>query len=814
MIRRIKLQLLLCTALSCPALAQVPSSPPPWFSLGEELQDAENTNNDALPRIEDILDPQEEEAPSALEKLYQERLPDAPRQFGYDLFDQNIKETASLSTPNGSVQDDYILASGDELHITFTGQRNDQGTYKIDPSGIILIKDFAPINAVGLSISDLRESVNRKTAEMPNTQAYISLSAIKQIGVLVIGHVNDPGLKTMNAFNTVLDALRAGGGVQKQGSLRNIKLIRRGNSTQIDLYSLMMNEPMKTDIMLRDGDRIVIPPIGPTLAIAGDVKRPGIFEISDQKLTLNQALALSGGALSSGQNRFMHISTNKTGEDNVEEISNYEKSVFQNGSILSVNRSINQKTDSIELTGHTRKPGLYSLSKTGNLSDLLNDQTVFFSDTYPLIGIIQRHDKTTLSSKFIPFSISSVLNKKTDIKLQESDKVVLLSNEYISSVYNKKINDTDKAEKSITLIKKMGNFVENDDLLELFLKEQSLYLRGAVRKPGPYPVAKGVTLESLLAAAGGLALDANLDNVEIISKALGQNLGDEPQTQTFRTSLSINPQASEYTHPQEIALSPGDAVRINQKHQKVKENSVLIIGEVLYPGEYDLLPGDTVSSLMERAGGLTEQSYPSGTIFSRESERRAEQLNNLTTARNLERQLAVSIEKDKNPPNPDQIEMVRNLAQELSTIQTVGRITVETDPAILSVNPELDMLLENGDKIYIPKRPLTVRVRGEVFSPAALQFRKDKDPIDYIREAGGFTKTADKNRAFVLYPDGSAEPLKVSAWNHTPIFIPPGSTIIVPLDPKPFKFLESAKEVGQIIGNLAVTAVFIDDIKD
>jgi hypothetical protein len=130
------------------------------------------------------------------------------------------------------------------------------------------------------------------------------------------------------------------------------------------------------------------------------------------------------------------------------------------------------------------------------------------------------------------------------------------------------------------------------------------------------------------------------------------------------------------------------------------------------------------------------------------------------------------------------------------------------------VKPELDLLLQTGDRIYIPKRDLTVRVHGEVLSAASLQFREGKAPLDYINEAGGFTFHADKDRTFVLYPDGSAQPLQVSAWNYKPIFIPPGSTIVVPRDPKPFDFIQSAKDISQILSNLAVTAIFIDDVVD
>lgn len=143
----------------------------------------------------------------------------------------------------------------------------------------------------------------------------------------------------------------------------------------------------------------------------------------------------------------------------------------------------------------------------------------------------------------------------------------------------------------------------------------------------------------------------------------------------------------------------------------------------------------------------------------------------------------------------------------------MGRITVQADPGVLAAKPDQDILLESGDRVYIPKRPLTVRVAGEVLSPAALQFRKDKDAKEYITEAGGFSYNADKDRAFVVYPDGSAQPLQVSAWSHSATMIPPGSTVIVPRDPKPFDFIQTARDVSQILSNLAITGIFVDDIR-
>jgi protein involved in polysaccharide export with SLBB domain len=221
-------------------------------------------------------------------------------------------------------------------------------------------------------------------------------------------------------------------------------------------------------------------------------------------------------------------------------------------------------------------------------------------------------------------------------------------------------------------------------------------------------------------------------------------------------------------------------------------------------------------SLIDRAGGLSDTAYPDGVIFSRASERKQEENKYKTQARDLELKLADMLRTEDKDKKPDmaQVQTAQALISQLKDAKAVGRITVEADPDILAANPDQDILLESGDKIYIPRRPLTVRVGGEVLSPAALQFRKGKAADTYIDEAGGTTYFADKDRAFVTYPDGSSSPLSISAWKQGVTMIPPGSTIIVPRDPKPFDFLESAETISTILANIALTGFYLDDLGD
>jgi polysaccharide export outer membrane protein len=739
-----------------------------------------------------------EEKFSALETLYSGRADQKLEQFGYDLFGVPSSETretldsianAKTEMPMGAVQDEFVLHAGDELEITFTGQRNDHGLYKINSQGLLTIKDLPPVPAEGRSIGQVRLSIEAAARNLHNTDAYVALASVRQIAVLVVGHVNRPGRQTLTVFHTVIDALTQAGGVDKTGSLRQIKLVRGGTAQPIDLYSVLTRGGAGVDLQLRDGDRIIVPPIGPTVAIAGEVKRPGIYEtmpLSD-RLTLAEMLDLSGGVLVPGRNRFLNLEVTRSGHEKVSEIHETAQRVFGDGAVLMVAKGQEKRAGTVEIIGHSRRPGLYALDQAGTLADLLSSPDVLGSDPYSLIGVIERRNLEKLSKELIAFPLNNVLKNEYDLKLADADRIHIFSDSDIRRLGEPAL----KAEKDDPL---------NDPAMASFLKERAAFVRGAVRSPGSYPVAENITLESVLAAAGGPTLEADTGQIEITAAPQ-----DQAQNGPKRRTVTAN---------ENVIVRAGDAVRVNQKFRRVEDKSVLLLGEVKNPGRYDLLQGDRVSDLLTRAGGLTEDAYPDGAIFSRENERKAEEARFRAQARQMQSAIASALEADDEKIGAGQIAEARALAQELEDARGVGRITVEADPYILQREPDLDMLLESGDRLYIPKRSLTVRVSGEVLSPASLQFRKNKEPTDYVDEAGGFTMNADKDRAFVVYPDGSAQPLEMGWGYGGDVFVPPGSTIVVPRDPEPFDFIQSAKDVSQILSNLAITALFIDDVKD
>lgn len=770
------------------------------------------------------------EQPSPLEDAYSNRIIEELHQFGYEMFagkqssanEQMERGASRHNLPAGAVQDDFVLGMGDSLHITFRGQRSSNNIYEINSEGLLIIDDLAPISAAGRTIGQVREILEETAQDLHNTDVYVSLDKIRQIDVLVLGHVQKPGRQTLTVFHTVLDALNYAEGVQKTGSMRQIKLIRGGRSTIIDLYGLLIHGSTNMDLALKDGDKLVIPPIGPTVAVAGGVKRPAIYEIlphmkgmlskphiTSRKMNLEEMLELGGGVLTPGQNRYIKLGLTADGQETVTDINSPLDKVFGDGSILMVSPSVESRAGTIELVGHTRRPGLHDIDKSSTLSELLDNERVLGPDIYPLIGVIERWNDEQMTREMLAFPPLLVVKGQFDRKLQDGDVIHLFSRDQITAL-QKPHKDDLKPEDIEPAVGSAMNVPEKlDPVLVSFLTERAAFIRGAVRQEGAYPVAEGTSLENLIAVAGGLTLEATTRNIEVTSALLGEGHQTEGRSGTLRKHINFAEDS-----PADVILQAGDTVRVNQKFNKVADNSVLLIGQVRHPGRYDLMPGDKMSDLIDRAGGLTQQAYAEGAIFSRESERRAEESRFRAAARDMERALAVAMDDEDKAPDTTQIAMARDLAAELRQVEAVGRITVEADPGILDTQPELDILLESGDRLYIPQRPLTVRVAGEVLSPASLQFRKEKNPRDYVAEAGGYTYHADKDRVFVLYPDGSAQPLQLSMWNHNAVMIPPGSTIVVPRDPKPFDFIQSARDVSQILSNLAITGIFLDDIRD
>lgn len=395
--------LLVMMSVSVQAYAQSSPVYAPWMESSYQQEDIvpkKLTLKDLETMDEEPLLAEPEEL-SRIEELYADRIVDELQQYGYDMF-SDIDEGDVTSIPPGMIQDDYVLSVGDQLAVTLRGQINTRQIYEIDSQGFLTIDDLPPIVAAGRSLKTIKQELSGEVQNLHNTQIYLTLSGVRQIGVLVVGHVKRPGRKNLTAFHSVFDALNLAGGVDKTGSLRQIKLIRQGKSHYVDLYQLLMMSGGRADMLLKDGDRIVVPSLGATMAVSGYVKRPAIYEIRrNEKLSLHQVLNLSGGTMTPGESRYLRFSYDGEGEETVLDVKVGHERVFSDGNILVVSPSKKKRSEFVKLEGHTRQPGTHDLKKTKTLGDLIHNEKILGKDIYPLIGVIERHNEKHFSKEFI-----------------------------------------------------------------------------------------------------------------------------------------------------------------------------------------------------------------------------------------------------------------------------------------------------------------------------------------------------------------------------------------------------------------------------
>jgi len=852
-----------------------------------------------------------EEDFSALELDYQRRASALLRQFGYELFAGSGSNRAEAVT--GRVSDSYVLGVGDEVVVTFHGSTSGSQIVPVDREGRILIEDLPPVEAAGRRFAEVRDEIRERTGSaLIGTEAFVSVGALKMISVYVVGEVESPGLHRLTGLASVFDALNWAGGVKKTGSLRRIRLHSGSKVEKVDLYELFAGGEAG-DLTLQDGDRIVVPTIGPTAAVSGSAVRPGIYEIF-QNTSLDGLVKLAGGSL---RPKGFELAVRRISDDGRDMVEQVEKLSVpaQGGDIVQVYNG-GGGIGGVELAGHVRAPGMRPLAKGTMLSDVLTGTEMLEDAPYLLFGIIETTDPRSQARLFKAFSPMKVLFGDADYQLHEKDRVIFFDREDIDflssnetrsvvltgeykpevpsgddlrmSVSEPKIckplkelarivRDTrserfaaairavfvqvdassdrtdeemerraiERIQSSDTALMMQGNVAnmqamsgqrpmdigQDQDQWERKRKEDELaHLReeddsdcpkvyglapnllpfvleyvtsadGAVRAPGVYPVVNDTPVSALAAVAGGTTNIVDLTNVELLSLKIHAQEG-EINFERHYVDATV-------TDLSRVSINPGSSVRFNAIFIEQESGGVLLEGEFRRPGVYTIRRGEKLSELIERAGGLTRQAYPYGAVFTRERVKRAQQEGFKRAERELNMGLATAALKQREL-SADTLIGAQQLSKSISTLEAVGRVVIEADPRVLEARPNLDTVLEPGDEIFIPKRPNYVLMLGDVLNPGAVQFMPGKDVKDYLGEAGGIQKTADKSRLFVVLPNGEARPVRTSSWGGSSnVMIPPGTSIIVPKDMEPVDTLMLVRDLTAIFSQLAVSAASI-----
>ncbi len=355
--------------------------------------------------------------------------------------------------------------------------------------------------------------------------------------------------------------------------------------------------------------------------------------------------------------------------------------------------------------------------------------------------------------------------------------------------------------REVTRLSQLATQLHIDPLILVnFLRDHSANIDGAVGGGGLYLVGPDADLRSLLVAAGGMQNWADKSTVEVISTAVDSSTGTS-QTQRKIVSLADAVGA-------DYIVSPHDVVRVNKIFTDVEVGSVTMQGQIRHVGTYQIVRGEHLSDLMMRAGGLTDTAYPYGTVFLRRSAAELEQNAFQREASEIEDQLLLAMSRrDPNSKlSPDAFTALQSYITELRNHQALGRVAVVADPTLLAANPAMDPLLEPGDVVYVPQRPYSISVLGQVLQPGSVPFKPGVAASDYIRQAGGYSQFADKSETFVVLPDGSARRVETSWLDFSGDDIPPGSTVYVGRDVSGVDVHEIIVDTISIFSQLATSA--------
>ncbi len=363
--------------------------------------------------------------PSPVEKEFRDRLSDPTlRQFGYELFQSAQGSSGPLT---GAVSDSYIIGPGDEVVVQFQGSTNDSRTVRVDREGRLVVGVVPPIQASGRSLGAVRNDLAAATRRtLQGTDVYVSLGNARAATVFVGGEVERPGQVSLTSLADISAALAQAGGVRRTGSLRNVRVVHAGGGvTVVDLYGLIgIGGPPA--VRLRDGDRIIVPVIGDTVAIAGNVARPGIYEIR-KGTSVAALLDYAGGALRPRGNQIAISRIAPDGAEVFVRSAALASALIPGDAVQLTGGSAGGASGRVLLRGYVANPGARSLGGSPTVRDLLGEVRDLRSDTYLPMAVLIRRDPATAARQFEPVNLLNALSGTPGVALRSDDRLYVFS---------------------------------------------------------------------------------------------------------------------------------------------------------------------------------------------------------------------------------------------------------------------------------------------------------------------------------------------------------------------------------------------------
>lgn len=710
--------------------------------------------------------------------------------FGYDIFRDSSSEFAPFNDIPAPA--DYIIGPGDSLNVQIFGNRNQNLFLTVSREGTINVPEIGPLTVAGLSFEEVRNLISTRVGEPLLSQTSTTLGELRSISVYVLGDVERPGSFEVSSLSTMTNALFASGGVKETGSLRRIALMRDGEAvTTLDLYDLILRGDISDDMRLQSRDVIYVPSRGETASITGEILRPAIYELNGEQ-SVGELVELAGGLLASadpGDTRLERMVPGRgiTIVDLDLSGSLGRASAVSDGDVIRVSRNLDQLENSVRLTGNVQREGLYQWQEGMTLSDLLPGPELVRPLSDLNYVLIRREPQPNVDVEVLSVDIEAVWEQQpgaADLLLMPRDTVYVFNVESGRQQFIGPLISELEAEASAGQAQPV------------------VRIGGQVRAEGEYPLEPGMRVSDLVRAGGGLSdasymADAELRRYEIVE-------GEFRET----ALISVNLLAALNGDPAaNLPLSAYDFLNVKQISRWGDNEEVTLIGEFVFPASYPIRRGERLSSVIERAGGLTEFASVQASVFTRVDlqEQQIERMR--TLARRIEADLAALELSDS---NADSLSAGRSLLDQLHNSEATGRLVIRLED-IMAGNIEADIILQDGDQLIVPETQQEVMVIGEVQYPTSHAFSALLTRDDYIQRSGGLTRRADKQRIYIVRANGEVVIDAGVRWfrRDAGIEIRPGDTVVAPMDVERIRPLTLWSSVTQIIYNLAVAAAAV-----
>ena len=666
------------------------------------------------------------------------------------VFGRNIFNTRNLTfepSVNIATPLNYRLGPGDEVIIDIWGASQNTIRQQISPDGTINIQKIGPVNLNGLTIAEandyLKKTLNKiynglNNTNDPTSDIRLTLGSIRTIQINVMGEVVQPGTYSLSSFATVFHALYRAGGVSDIGSLRNVQLVRNGkNIATIDVYQFIMKGHIQDDIRLQEGDVVIVPAYDVLVKIDGKVKRPMRFEMKKDE-NLSTLISYAGGFDAEAYTRSLRVVRQNGQEYEVNTVKDLDYSVYKmrNGDVVTAEAILNRFTNKLEIRGAVYRPGIYQLNgKLNTVRELVNEAQGLTGDAFLNRAVLYRQ-REDLTTEVIPVDIKAIMDGT-------SQNIILAKNDilYIPSIHD---------------LEDRGDVV----------------IHGEVAKPDSYPYADNMTLEDLIIQAGGLREAASVVRVDVSRRIRNPHSTVDNDTigRTYTFSLK---EGFVVDGTPGFVLQPYDEVYVRRSPGYQAQQNVVVEGEILFEGSYAMTSREErLSDLIRKAGGSTKNAYLRGAKLTRVATE-GEKKRMGDVIRLMSRQLGEA--------------MMDSLDIHVEDHFTVG---IDLEKALANPGSTSDIVLREGDVVFIPKSTNTVKINGAVMVPNTVSYIAGKNIDYYLNQAGGYSDNAKKSKKFIVYMNGQVTKVKGSGKKQ----IEPGCEIIVPSRSK------KRTNMGEILG--------------